>query len=310
MALRSPSAFAMAVAICAALASSISPALSQEPDWAPLRRAQAAAPLFPRGEPIASGRLASAGGAAPLDDSLPAFDLRSDRLPAPRADGDFHSQFADPAATQSETAPPANPIFVRPAERSWTSPFKQPARTPWLSQPLSFSKFAGGFGSEEPIENRLETGIGLATGVRTCWDFAPRWGVESRLGFARTSLGSPGPGQLVSHENFWFWDAEFVFYPWPDTLWRPFVFAGSGMTDVRYIDQAGLNLHQSLFHIPLGIGIKRQIYGEHAFRIDISDNLLFTDTRPRDFIHSVSIVAGFELRFGGSWKWLNSLPTD
>lgn len=309
MALRSPSALAMTAAICAALASSISPALSQEPDWAPLRQAQAAAPSFPPGEPISVGRPATAP--APLDESSPAFDLPSARLPAPPAEGDFHSSFADAAATQlDEVAPPPMPIVVRPADHSWTSPFKQPAGTPWLTQPLSFSKFAGGFGSNEPIENRLETGIGLATGVRTCWDFAPRWGVESRLGFARTSLGSPGPGQLASHENFWFWDAEFVFYPWPDTLWRPFVFAGSGMTDVRYIDQAGIHLHQSLFHIPLGIGIKRQIYGEHAFRIDIGDNLLFTDIRPREYIHSVSIVAGFEFRFGGRWKWLNSLPTD
>ena len=238
----------------------------------------------------------------PLDSSQ--FDWTLPHV-APGSTGEFA---ADPPTA---VAPPAaHPLGGHVVAQHWTSPFTQPARTPWLAQPLSFSKFAGGYGANEPIENQLGTGIGLITGIRTCWDFAPRWGVESRLAWARTSLGTPAPGALVSHENFWFWDAEFVFYPWPDTLWRPFIFAGTGMTDVKYIDQQGRSLHQSLFHMPMGFGIKRQIYGEHAFRIDVSDNLLFTDMRPRQLIHGVSIAAGFELRFGGRWKWLNSMPTN
>ena len=257
------------------------------------------------------GGLALPADQAPPFEAPRTFDLPAARPLAAASEGDFRPQFAAPGPMEfAPVLAPAAPRVSDEAERRGASLFRQPARTPWLAQPLSFSKFAGGYGSNEPIEDRSETGIGLTTGVRTCWDFAPRWGVESRLGFARTSLGSPGPGQLASHENFWFWDAEFVFYPWPDTLWRPFVFAGTGMTDVRFIDQNGLDLQQSLFHVPLGIGVKRQIYGEHAFRIDIYDNLLFTDLRPREYIHGISIVAGFEFRFGGRWKWLNSLPTD
>jgi hypothetical protein len=180
-----------------------------------------------------------------------------------------------------------------------------PAPLPWLAEPLSIIKTAGGFGSDEPIEGVLRNGIGLITSVRFGWDFAPRWGVESRFAWARTSLGSPAPGELASHENFWIWDALFCFYPFPETMWRPFLFAGAGMTDVRYIDQVGRDLHQSLFHIPVGFGIKRQIYGRHAFRIDVNDNLLFNDSRPRDLIHNVSVMAGFELRFGGGWSWVH-----
>ena len=303
-----------AAMLAAALLASASPAIApaQEADWAPLPRT-AASRLE---SPSLAAPLMASRTRAPANGPVREFDLPAPEPPMAPAEIDWTLPGVAPGRTDefgadSPTAgspPAARLVGGQVVAQHWTSPFTQPARTPWLAQPLSFSKFAGGYGVNEPIEDRLGTGIGLITGIRTCWDFAPRWGVESRLAWARTSLGSPAPGELVSHENFWFWDAEFVFYPWPDTLWRPFIFAGTGMTDVMYIDQQGRSLHQSLFHVPFGIGVKRQVYGEHAFRIDVSDNLLFTDMRPREYLHGLTFAAGFELRFGGRWKWLNSLP--
>lgn len=236
---------------------------------------------------------------APAFEPVPPPDIEPQMLDWPQADPPPSTlTFADAAYC----CPPV------PTKRSpgWRESLCAPAPIPWLAEPLSISKFAGGFGSDEPIEEQLKDGIGLITGLRFGWDFAPRWGVESRLAWARTSLGTPVPTGPVSHENFWIWDAAFCFYPLPDTQWRPFLFAGAGMTDVVYIDAASNKLHQSLFHIPLGFGIKRQIYGRHAFRIDVNDNLLFTDAQPHGLLHNVSITAGFELRFGGGWNWIHA----
>ena len=296
-----------AAALAAALFGWVLPATAQEPAWAPLRQ-PAAAPLA--GMETRSGPVTVFRPAA-LGENERAFDLPAAMPPATSSGADWTPPFATAGPSELPCEEPlVCPPVARETDRRWTTLFTQGARTPWMSQPLSISKFAGGYGSDEVTENRLETGIGPTTGVRFGWDFAARWGVETRLGFARVSFGSPGPGQLVSHENLIYWDGTFMFYPWPDTLWRPFIFAGAGVTDVRFIDDAGRSLHQALFHVPLGFGVKRQIYGEHAFRIDISDNLLFTDIRPRQYLHGVSITAGFELRFGGRWKWLNSLPVD
>lgn len=212
---------------------------------------------------------------------------------------------ATPEMTFDDVMPSCTPMLGKRTPTVCES-LRAPAPLAWLAEPLSLSKSAGGFGSDEPIERQLRNGIGLITAIRFGWDFAPRWGVESRLAFARTSLGTPSPDQLVSHENFWFLDAAFCYYPFPDTMWRPFVFAGAGMTDVQYIDQVGRSLHEWLFHIPIGFGIKRQIYGVHAFRIDVNDNLLFTDSRPPSLLNNVSITAGFELRFGGGWNWIHA----
>lgn len=266
---------------------------AQRPEWAP------AHPQTP-----------FKGPTPPLSEEVPrAFELPRAAPSAANPQLDFKPQFAAPDAAESFYEPPlVFPTVHAETDRRWRTLFAQPPRTPWLAQPLSFSKFAGGFGANEPTEDRLGTGIGLTTGVRFGWDYAPRWGVESRVGFARPSFGAPGPGLPVSHENFWYWDGAILFYPWTNTLWRPYIYAGAGMTDVQFIDDVGRSLHQWLFHIPLGIGIKRQIYGDHAFRVDISDNLMFTDMRPRRYVHGVSITAGFEFRFGGRWKWLSSLP--
>lgn len=270
--------------------------------WAPMH-----APPPERLPPVIASRSAPAAFASPGVPSLepgPPSDIRPQMANWSPAVIEVVEP-ATPDVTFEDVMPSCNPMLPRRTP-SVRESLRAPAPLPWLAEPLSFSKSAGGFGSDEPIERQLHNGIGLITEVRFGWDFAPRWGVESRLAFARTSLGAPAPDQLVSHENFWFLDAAFCYYPFPDTMWRPFIFAGAGMTDVKYIDQAGLSLHQWLFHIPVGFGIKRQIYGIHAFRIDVNDNLLFTDSRPSSVLNNLSIVAGFELRFGGGWDWIHA----
>ncbi len=299
LALRAVVAFVCAPA--SLLAAPPASTLDREPSvWAPLHSPP------PERLPLVIASRPDAAYAVP---AVPSFE------PEPQAD--IHSHMAEWAP--ATTAPPGPPLptvafddampCCTPCAPRRTPGLREslfaPAPLEWLSEPLSLSKFAGGFGSNEPIENELRRGIGAMEGLRFGWDFAPRWGVESRLGFSRVSFGAPAPGALVSHENFIIWDAAFCFYPWPDSMWRPFLFAGAGMTDVRYIDQVGRDLHQSLFHVPLGFGIKRQIYGRHAFRIDVGDNLLFADSRPPQLLHNVSITAGFELRFGGGWNWVH-----
>lgn len=172
----------------------------------------------------------------------------------------------------------------------------------WLAYPLYIEKFGGGFVADEPIENRLHNGVGFVAGVRTGWDYAAHWGVESRLAFARTALGGPTP-QTAAHENFVIWDAMWLWYPTANTDWRPFFLAGPGLTAARFIDDHGDRLERTFFNVPIGFGIKHKFGKQHAFRFDVTDNLLFGELNPRQLKHQIAIVGGFEIRFGNPFSW-------
>lgn len=172
----------------------------------------------------------------------------------------------------------------------------------WLAYPMYLEKFAGAFLADEPIENRLHNGVGFLAGLRTGWDYAEHWGVESRLAFARTQLGGSAL-PTEAHENFVIWDAMWLWYPIANTTWRPFLLAGPGLTFVRFIDDRGVRLDQTFFHVPLGFGIKHRFGKQHAFRFDVVDNLLFDQVYPRHILNQFSFVGGFEWRFGNPLPW-------
>jgi hypothetical protein len=172
----------------------------------------------------------------------------------------------------------------------------------WLAYPVYLEKFAGAFLADEPIEGQLHNGVGFMAGLRTGWDYAAHWGVESRAAFARTQLGGPTL-PTEAHENFVIWDAMWLWYPWANTTWRPFLLAGPGLTFVSFIDDRGQRLDQTFFHIPIGIGIKHRFGKQHAFRFDIVDDLLFDQLYPRSVRHQFSFVGGFEWRFGNPLPW-------
>ena len=190
-----------------------------------------------------------------------------------------------------------------PAAQIWHGPtLAPPKNNVWLAYPIYLEKFAGAFLADEPIENRLHNGVGFLAGLRTGWDYAEHWGVESRVAFARTALGGPSL-PTEAHENFVIWDAMWLWYPYANTNWRPFLLAGPGLTFVSFIDDHGQRLDQTFFHIPIGFGIKHRFARQHAFRFDVVDDLLFDQLYPRQVKHQISFVGGFEWRFGDPLPW-------
>ena len=189
---------------------------------------------------------------------------------------------------------------------------KSAADGSWLDRPFSFSKFGGALIMDEPVHDRDNPGAGILTGFRLGWDVADHWGFESRLGFARTSLDDPISPKLSSHENFLLWDSEVLFYPLGDTKWRPFMVFGAGLMDLRFIDRASTLWHQTLFDLPIGLGIRRRINEHFAVRLDVVDNMTFTRSGSHELTHGITATAGVETRFGGGspgassgrrWKW-------
>lgn len=208
--------------------------------------------------------------------------------------------------------PPAD-VSLAPNPFSESSPalpglVRIPASDGWLYRPFSVSGFAGGLFADDPVDGRLDAGTGFFAGFRIGWDYAPRWGMETRFGFSKFALEDPRQIQLLSDERVFLWDVDWVFYPWGDTPWRPYLLAGVGLADIDLTDELNNRLHETLFGVPLGGGIKLHMTPRLACRFEFLDNVAFGQGSRLETMHNLSATASLEIRFGGGprrsyWPW-------
>ena len=198
------------------------------------------------------------------------------------------------------TIPEVGPIHTAREWRAWRRKRRR-WNDSWLFFPVSVTKFTGPLFTQEPVHEKDNNGQGTMAGVRLGWDFAPRLGVESRLAFARQALRDTAIVGSLSHENFIFWDADLLVYPWGDRPWRPFLLAGLGLSNVQYIDNSSVYWNQTLLAVPLGAGLQYRFNNRAALRLDVTDNMLLRSAAgggARHMQHDLSITFGFQARFG------------
>ena len=174
----------------------------------------------------------------------------------------------------------------------------------WFRYRLYFEKFTSLIRTDEPIHDQIHNGRGNLFGVRLGWDFAPRWGIETRLGYLRSAMTDTAHPLLPPHENFFFWDTSALFYLTGDVRWRPFILTGLGAVNVGFIDDQGVRWNQTLLTMPFGAGFKFRINDHNALRFEVLDNLLFGNghggnSRAMD---DLAVSFAFERRFGRPHK--------
>ena len=170
----------------------------------------------------------------------------------------------------------------------------------WRFFPIHLTKYSGLMQTSEPIHDKIKQGNGSLTGVRLGWDFASHWGMESRVGFARQALRDEAQPGSLSHENFILWDADLLLYPFGDRPWRPYLLAGLGIADVKFIDNRSIYWHQTLLAAPVGAGLQYRFNNRAALRLDVVDNMLLRSNAgggERRLQHDLSVSFGFEARF-------------
>lgn len=289
------------------------------------------------------GKVTTCVAAALLLAAAPSAAQPSGRAPAgpPR-----QGAFAGPAPRQDEPNPPAPPPEVvtgpdvfQPNEPDWIEgdslgqeeflPYdhagqggerempieffggggdgKPPQRESWLYRPFSASVFLGGMLVDDPLPGQVNAGTGFFTGFRFGWDFSRAWGVESRFGFSKTGTEDPNNVLQLGDEKIFLFDINWLWYPTGDTRWRPYLSAGLGMADINLMSDQTTQLHETLFGVPLGGGLKYRVGNRLAFRVELLDNIAFGAGNRLSDMHNVSISAGFEWRLGGArrayWPW-------
>ncbi len=239
-------------------------------------RPDAAAPARPA--PVPEG---------PIEE--PVFDSRDHWLRAPGTWAEPEGPWVGPA--------PERPLLGRPLRQE-----------SWLLRPYHIGWLAGGMFADDPREGSIDAGNGFIAGVRLGWDLGHHWGMESQAALSTYAITDVQDRELFSDSKTWFWNASTLVYPLGETQIRPFFIAGMGLADVNFNGSQTGRIHETLFTIPFGGGIKYRYNSRLAFRLDVIDTVIFSGSPRLDDMHHLSVTGAFEWHFGGRrrrtyWPW-------
>ncbi len=236
-----------------------------------------------------------------------------------------------PHASLPPSSNPESPdrFFNLPEQQRFLGPGHPLIQESWKNRPFSLGSFVGLAQGGDLIDNWIRQDQGLIGGARLGWDFDDYWGCEMRVAIASMEIVD---SQLAkdaqraaddaaglspndrSRRRFdgrrdnevCFWDVSVLYYPWGDAQWRPFFLLGFGSADFEYVDRLSTLWADTVFELPIGIGVKYRQNECLAVRLELMDNIVFGGDSMED-MHILTLTAGAELRFGGSrcayWPW-------
>ena len=169
--------------------------------------------------------------------------------------------------------------------------------TSWLNRPHYSALLVGSMIADD-LRGNVELHNDLFASIHQGWDFDHYYGAECRLAGGSYDVYDSPPGVT---DDIAFADASLLYYPWGDSLWRPYYSVGLGLAfHHARIDDTEV-YDETLIHIPLGIGLKYQWKRHCAMRFDIKHNVSFGGGELHGMDH-VSLALGFEYRYGGRPK--------
>ena len=198
----------------------------------------------------------------------------------------------------------------------------------WRFRPFSVGWFLGALEGGSLIGDWVGGKHGFFAGYRLGWDYDHYWGCEMRFSFGNVALcdsqrakdaqqaaddGLGIPDDDPFRDRFQgrrdatvgLWDVNLLYYPWGDAAWRPYVMAGLGTARTEFIDRLSTRYRETVFAMPLALGLKYRSSSCTAVRLELADNIAFGNRF--DVVHYVSLTGGLEIRFGGSrvayWPW-------
>jgi hypothetical protein len=143
----------------------------------------------------------------------------------------------------------------------------------------------------------IDQDVGLAGGARFGYDLDYYFAFESSLMFVTAGLDDSATALPGRDLESWYFDGSMVLYPWGDSQWRPFYAIGAGAAHFRFQDADGTPYRETLFQLPLSIGVKYLYDRWFTFRAELTHHVVFSGGGI-SAMDNLAATAGFEIRYG------------
>jgi hypothetical protein len=178
--------------------------------------------------------------------------------------------------------------------------------TSWLNRPYYLGGNIGTVWLTRPINNDLTTDIDTFGGVFAGCDWDYYWGTELAVNRATPEIINEKARNAKRGDRLMEETVSLMYYPWGDSLFRPYWRLGIGATEIDYPFDADHRRDETLWTFPIGIGLKYPLRRFLAARAEFTDQLAVGNDGVSTQ-HDLTLTFGLEWRFGAHqrsyWPW-------
>jgi len=180
------------------------------------------------------------------------------------------------------------------------------AGTSWRNRPFYVGGEVGTLWLTESINDHISRDTDTFGGIFVGWDWDHYWGTELGIHRATPELVNRTEPDAQRGDRLMIYSASFLYYPWGDARWRPYARWGVGGTEIDFPDDDGHRRDETLWTMPIGIGVKYPWRRWLAGRAEFADRLAFGKEGIATQ-HNLSFTIGLEWHFGAKprtyWPW-------
>ncbi len=195
---------------------------------------------------------------------------------------------------------------------------------PWINRPFSVGVFVGPIVGSPLLNDWVGQQTGTIAGMRFGWDMDDDYGMEVRLATANIPVYDADPAieaQLAQNADglpppwlagtrnadHFIFDIDFLYYPWGDAHFRPYLLFGVGTDRIKFADRLGVQYARILLGMPVGLGFKTHLNDWLVFRVEFTDNIALAGGSIFQTQQNFSATGAFEVRLGRTkmqyWPW-------
>jgi len=178
--------------------------------------------------------------------------------------------------------------------------------TSWINRPYYLGVDLGTVWLTRPIQEDVVRDTDMYGGVYVGYDFDYYWGTELALQRATPELINESVRDTSRGDRLMIWTANVMYYPWGDSVFRPYWRCGIGGMEIDYPTDAGYRRDEVLWTFPVGLGIKYPVRRWLAARAEFTDQIGLGNEGVNTQ-HDLTLTFALEWRFGGQkrayWPW-------
>ncbi|HEX3599134.1 MAG TPA: hypothetical protein VHU84_03270 [Lacipirellulaceae bacterium] len=178
--------------------------------------------------------------------------------------------------------------------------------TSWMNRPYYFGVDLGTVWVLDRVQSDVTRDVDMYGGIFAGCDWDYYWGSELDIQRATPELINEKVPDASRGDRMMIWSANMMYYPWGDSLYRPYWRLGVGSMNIDYPTDAGTRRDEELWNFPIAIGIKYPVRRWLALRAELADQIGLGNSGVATQ-HDLTLTFALEWRFGAHpksyWPW-------